>query len=190
MAITLSAADLRRLTTAELLELFHSLEAPGIQEMHGEYRASLLAQPYWLARATGWVSVATPFQRWLCKGFRPVDGSTGRGYNAFLQCDRVVLRYPMLTLMAPSRFDGQPAFQLVYRHFRSACGDVHMVDEVRRVAPGLYLGIGTLGFTAAQRRIPRPFLLEGPVAPYRRDVGRVRRNFAIGARELPAITGA
>lgn len=189
MAKTLSAGDLRRLSTDELLRLFRSLEAPGIQEMRGEYTASLLAQPYWLAQATGWAAVATPFQRWLCKGFRPVDGETGRGYNTFLQGNRVVQRYPMLTLLAPSRFDGRPAFQLIYRQFKSACGDVHMVDEVRRVAPGLYLGIGTLGFTRAQRRIPRPFLLEGPVAPYRRDIGRVRKNFAIGSRELPAISG-
>lgn len=190
MATVISAGDLRRLSTDELLQLFRALEAPDIPEMQGEYRASLLAQPNWLARATGWAAVANPFRRWLCKAFRPVDGSTGRGYNTFLQGSRVVLRYPMLTLMAPSRFDGRPAFQLIYRQFRSACGDVHMVDEVRRVAPGLYLGIGTWGFTEAQRRIPLPFVLEGPVAPYRRDVGRVRKDFAIGTRELPAITGA
>lgn len=190
MAGTLLTGDLRRLSTDELLQLFRTLEAPDLREMQGEYSASLLAQPYWLARATGWVSVATPFQRWLCKGFRPVDGDTGRGYNSFLQGDQVVLRYPMLTLLAPSRFDGQPAFQLVYRHFDSPCGDVHMVDEVRRVAPGIYLGIGTLGFTRAQRRIPRPFVLEGPVASYRGDIGRLRKNFVIGPRELPALSGA
>lgn len=185
-----SIGDLRRLSTNELLQLFRSLEAPDIAEMQGEYTASLLAQPHWLATAAGWVAVATPFQRWLCKAFRPVDGDTGRGYNTFLQGDRVVQRYPMLTLLAPSRFDGRPAYQLVYRHFESACGDVHMVDEVRRVTPGLYLGIGTYGFTTAQRRIPYPFVLEGPVAPYARDIGRVRKNFAIGPRELPAISGA
>lgn len=190
MTERLSIGDLRRLTTDELLQLFHSLEAPDIQEMQGEYRASLLAQPNWLAKATGWVAVTTPFQRWLCKGFRPVDGETGRGYNTFEQGGRVVHRYPMLTLLAPSRFDGKPAYQLVYRHFESLCGDVNMVDEVRRVAPGLYLGIGTWGFTKAQRHIPLPFVLEGPVAPYSRDIGRIRRNFAIGPRELPALSGA
>lgn len=190
MTKTLSTADLRRLSTDALLQLFTTLEAPDIPEMQGEYTASLLAQPNWLAKATGWAAVANPFRRWLCKAFRPVDGETGRGYNTFLQGDRVVQRYPMLTLLAPSRFDGQPAYQLVYRHFESPCGDVHMVDEVRRVAPGLYLGIGTWGFTRAQRRIPLPFVLEGPVAPYFRDIGRVRKNFAIGPRELPAISGA
>lgn len=188
MAKTLSTGDLRRLSTDELLQLFRSLEAPDIREMQGEYTASLLAQPNWLAKAAGWAAVANPFRSWLCKAFRPVDGETGRGYNTFLQGDRVVQRYPMLTLLAPSRFDGQPAYQLVYRYFKSACGDVHMVDEVRRVAPGLYLGIGTYGFTNAQRRIPYPFLLEGPVAPYRGDVGRERQNFAIGPRELPALS--
>lgn len=190
MANTLSAGDLRRLSTDELLQLFCTLEAPGIEEMQGEYTASLLAQPNWLATATGRAAVANPLRRWLCKAFRPVDGETGRGYNSFLQGGRVVQRYPMLTLLAPSRFDGRPAYQLIYRQFKSACGDVHMVDEVRRVASGLYLGIGTWGFTAAQRRIPLPFVLEGPVATYLRDIGRVRKNFQIGPRELPAISGA
>lgn len=189
MAKTLSALDLHHLSTDELLGLFKTLEAPDIQEMKGEYKASLLAQPNWRAKATGWAAVANPFRGWLCKAFRPVDGETGRGYNTFLQGDRVVQLYPMLTLMAPSRFDGQPAYQLVYRHFESACGDLHMVDEVRRIAPGLYLGIGTWGFTKAQRNIPLPFVLEGPVAPYCRDIGLVRKNFVIGPRELPATFG-
>ena len=93
-------------------------------------------------------------------------------------------------MFAPSRFDGQPAYQLVYRHFESLCGDVNMVDEVRRVVPGLYLGIGTWGFSKGQRHIPLPFLLEGPVAPYLCDIGRIRKNFVIGSRELPALSGA
>lgn len=188
MDATSAREELPGASTDDLLRLFARLEAPALEEMSGEYSARLLAQPNWLATATSWAAVATPVQRWLCKGFRPVDGETGRGYNTFLQGDRVVQRYPMLTLLAPSRFDSEPAFQLVYRHFESPCGDVHMVDEVRRVAPGLYLGIGTWGFTRAQRHIPRPFLLEGPVAPYRGDIGRERKNFAIGPRELPALS--
>jgi hypothetical protein len=93
----------------------------------------------------------------------------------------------MKTLIAPSRFDGRPAYQLVYRHFHSVCGSVRMVDEVRRVEPGVYLGIGTYGFTSAQRRISYPFLLQGPVAAYRGDIGRQRKGFVIGPQEIPAL---
>lgn len=190
MASTFSTRDLYRLSTSELLQLFSTLEAPTLQEMQGEYKAGLLKQPGLLARVSGWIAVANPLSRWQCKAFRPVDDNTGRGYNTFLQGGRIVQSYPMLTLLAPSRFDGQPAYQLVYRHFQSLCGDVNMVDEVRRVAPGLYLGIGTWGFTRAQRHTPLPFVLEGPVAPYRGDIGTPRKNFVIGSREIPAFSGA
>lgn len=187
MATDMSAGALRRLSTDELFRLFATLPAPDIGEMQGEYRARLLAQPHWLATMGGRGLLENPFMAWQCKAFRPVDASSGRGYNTFRLGGRTVQRYPMLTLVAPSRFDGRPAYQLVYRHFHSACGAVHMVDEVRRVAPGLYLGMGTWGFTDALRRIPWPFLLEGPQAPYRGDIGRERENFEIGARELPAL---
>lgn len=182
-----SAAELRRLSTDALTRLFVTLPAPGLGEMQGEYRARLLAQPHWLATVGGRVLLENPLAAWQCKAFRPVDADTGRGYNTFRQGGRIVQRYPMLTLVAPSRFDGRPAYQLVYRHFHSACGAVHMVDEVRRVAPGLYLGMGTWGFSDAQRRIPWPFVLEGPVAPYSGDFGRERDHFEIGRRELPAL---
>lgn len=182
-----SARDLEQLSTDELLALFATLEVPTLSEMQGEYAARLLAQPNRLAAVAGWVAVANPLRTWLCKAFRPVDGETGRGYNTFLQGNEVLQRYAMQTRLAPSRFDGKPAYQLLYRHFHSLCATVHMVDEVRRVAPGLYLGIGTYGFTAAQRRQPYPFLLQGPIAPYRGDIGRERRGFVPGPREIPAL---
>lgn len=183
----LSAAALRQYSTAELLQLFARLEAPAISEMNGEYAASLLAQPSWQATTLGQMALNNPMGSWLCKAFRPLDANSGRGYNSFRQRGKVVQRYPMQTLIAASRFDGRAAYQLVYRHFHSLCGAINMVDEVRRLAPGLYLGIGTWGFTRGQRHIPYPFLLEGPQATYRGDIGRARDNFFISRRELPAL---
>lgn len=49
-----------------------------------------------------------------------------------------------------------------------------MLDEVREVKPGLYLGLGTVGPFDALRNQPFPFLLRGP---YNR----------IDPREAPAI---
>lgn len=186
MSNPITATELERLSTPELVELFARLAPPAVTDMQGEYAARLLAQPNWLAGVVGRTLLDNSLQLWLCKAFRPVDDATGRGYNTFQQGQRVVQRFPMGTQLAPSRFDGKPAFQLIYRHFHSLCGTVHMVDEVRRVAPDLYLGLGTYGFTAAQRRIPYPFLLEGPQGPYRGDIGRPRIPFTPGSRELPA----
>lgn len=185
--MAIPADALLGLSTCDLLARFLTLEAPGLDEMQGEYAARLLAQPNRLATLAGQAVLSNPWRAWLCKAFRPVDASTGRGYNTFLEQGRIVQRYPMLTRLAPSRFDGRPAYQLVYRHFHSACASVHMVDEIRRLDTGLYLGIGTWGFTRAQRQIPYPFLLAGPGAPYRGDIGRERRHFQIGPREIPAL---
>lgn len=178
---------LEQCTTRELVTLFAGLEAPALAEMQGEYAARLLAQPNRLATVVGGVVLNNLWRQWQCKAFRPVDAETGRGYNTFRERGRIVQCYPMKTLIAPSRFDGKPAFQLVYRHYRSLCGSVHMVDEVRRAAPGVYLGFGTYGFTAGMRRIPYPFVLTGPQADYRGDIGHERKHFHPGARELPAL---
>jgi hypothetical protein len=40
-----------------------------------------------------------------------------------------------------------------------------MRDEIREVKPGLYLGLGTFGFTDGKRREAFPFFLTGPHAP-------------------------
>jgi hypothetical protein len=123
---------------------------------------------------------------WLCKAFRPVSEETGRGYNSFKLLGRVVQFFPMQTLIAPSRYDGNSAYQLVYQAYHSLCGYIHMVDEVRRISSDLYLGIGTWGFTNRQRHIALPFMLEGPAAPYRGDQGITRKGVVIN-QEIPAL---
>ena len=186
-AMTLSVDAIKQLSVEELLELFKTLEAPSIDEMNGEYAASLLRQPSVLAAISGWATVVNPLMPWLCKSFRPVDADTGRGYNTFKRLGRVVQMFPMQTLIAPSRYDGRSAYTLVYRAYHSLCGDINMVDEVRRLGEGLYLGMGTWGFSEGQRRVALPFLLQQTEDTYRGDIGKARRGFAISRRELPAL---
>lgn len=183
-----AAIDLPRLGFKDTLALFAKLDAPALADMNGEYAARLLSQPSWLATVIGQATVNNPLApgRWLCKSFRPVDHQVGRGYNTFQHLGRTVQRFPMQTLIAPSRYDGRPAYQLVYRAYHSMCGEIHMVDEVRRVGPDLFLGIGTWGFSDRQRRVPLPFMLRGPIAPYRGDIGRPRAGFDPRS-EIPAL---
>lgn len=172
----------------ELMALFAKSAAPTVQQMDGEFAARLLAQPSKLAQVIGNATVNNPLMpgHWLCKAFRPISGDRGRGYNAFAQLGRKVRRYPMETLIAPSRYDGRPAYTLVYASFRSMCGAINMVDEVRQVGPDLYLGIGTWGFSDAQRRMPLPFVLRGPASPYAGDIGTPKQGF--DARQaIPAL---
>ena len=183
-----SEAELSAMSCRELMALFAILPAPDMSEMDGEFAARLLAQPSTAAQLIGQLTVSNPLMpgRWQCKAFRPTSIDQGRGYNGFSQLGRHVQRYPMLTRLAPSRYDGRPAYTLVYAAFSSMCGAIHMVDEVRRVAPGLYLGIGTWGFSDAQRRVPLPFVLRGPVAAYAKDIGTPKPGFNPDA-EIPAL---
>lgn len=185
---SLSESDLLAMSVKELMALFARSSAPTVQQMNGEFAARLLTQPSKLAQVIGDITVNNPLMpgRWLCKAFRPVSGEHGRGYNAFAHLGRTVQRYPMQTLIAPSRYDGRPAYTLVYASFRSMCGAVNMVDEVRQVGPNLYLGIGTWGFNDAQRRIPLPFVLRGPIAPYAGDIGKQKKMFDV-RQAIPAL---
>jgi hypothetical protein len=182
--------DIHELSAEETLELFKTLECPTIGEMNGEYKGEQLRSPGVVSTVIATLFTNNPllFGKWLSKSFRPVDDACGRGYNSLMHFGRVTRRAPMRTLIAPSRFDGRPAYQLVSRAYHSICGFVHMVDEVRRLDAGRYIGIGTVGFTDAQRRIPLPFLLTGPIGPYGGDVGEERVGFDV-ASDLPVLAG-
>jgi hypothetical protein len=186
--INIETADLRSMKAKELMALFETLKAPDISEMKGEYSASMLPQVLPIFPIINALALYNPllFGRWLCKAFRPVDAKNGRGYNTFRHFGKTVQRFPMNTFIAPSRYDGKPAFQLVYRAYRSSCGFIHMVDEVRMVRENVYLGIGTYGFSDWQRNIPMPFLLIGPDAEYRGDIGKERGKYDLG-KEVPSL---
>lgn len=185
---TLTESDLLDMRFKDLMALFAKLPAPAMKTMDGEFSARLLAQPSALAQVIGNLTVNNPLMpgRWLCKAFKPLSAERGQGYNSFAHLGRKVQRYPMQTLIAPSRYDGRPAYTLVYAAFRSMCGAIHMVDEVRQVAPHLYLGIGTWGFTDTQRQVALPFVLRGPIAPYARHIGVARKGFDV-RQEIPAL---
>lgn len=172
--------DIKRRSTKEVVELFLTLEAPTMEEMDGEFESALLKQPSLLAEISsmGFSNLVWP-GTWLGKGFRPIEETEGRGYNVFSYQGKIVQRFAMQTLIAPSRFDSKPSYQLVYRAYHSVPAMIHMVDEVRRLEPGVYIGIGTYGFIEAQRRIPYPFLLQGPAEPYRGDIGHKRKGFKL-----------
>lgn len=160
--------DLKRLDSYELIALFTTLEAPTLQDMTGDFRATVLRQPHRLLDAGSVALLGTPGGRWLSKGFRPTGPDHGRGYNSFSVFGRLVQRYPMATRIAPSRYDGRDAYQLRYAAYSSLLGRLDMVDEVRRIDANRYLGIGSSG---PMRRLPMPFLLEGPSGAYIGDIG-------------------
>jgi hypothetical protein len=163
-----AARDLTGLSHVDLLVRFAGLEPPSLSEMDGEFAATLLDQGSRLKAlvAAGFINAPG---RWLCKAFRPVTESEGRGYNGFRGMFGAVRRhFSMRTFVGTSTFDGRPSYILDYSPYNWGLMRT-MRDEVRRVAPGVYLGIGRVGANARLRAEPFPFLLEGPVAPFADD---------------------
>lgn len=158
-----TANELLRLSYADACGLFRSLPAPTVAEMRGEYRAELLDQGrpayLWLAL---WVVHLKGL--WIAKAFTPESADGGHGYNVFVIGGRVVRGTRMRTHVGPSRYDGQPSYHLDYSAYKGGLLGT-MRDEIRKVADGLYLGMGAVGYTRWMRR-PSPFILEGPVAPF------------------------
>ena len=170
----ITSLDLHMMTRDELVALYHELDAPPFEQMHGEFVARLLDQ----GDARGYLLSAFVLNikgRWLCKAFEPRGPSHGHGYNTLMTPKGVKRTARMGTRLGPSKLSGdtKDAFHLEYADFnsfrRGGAGGalLHtMFDEVRKISDGLYLGIGRAGFTEKARAELHPFTLEGPVAPF------------------------
>ncbi len=173
-AKNVTALDLHMMPQDELIALYHELEAPPFEEMRGEFAARLLDQGD--ARAYLLSAFALNVKgRWLCKAFEPTGPTHGHGYNSFMTPRGVKRSARMRTRLGPSKIpgDAKDAFHLEYADLNSfqrggpGGALLHtMFDEVRKVGPRLYLGIGRTGFTQKARAELHPFALEGPVAQF------------------------
>lgn len=159
-----TAARLRTLPLAEVLEVFRGLEAPTVAELDGEYAALLLDHGSATMNLVSFLATNVP-ERWLCKAFRPVGPNEGEGHNTFQGARGTRRRYRSRTYVAPSRVDGRPSLFLEYAPFNRGLMK-SMVDELRRLAPGVYLGVGRVTRPRAFAKRLYPFVLEGPIAPF------------------------
>jgi hypothetical protein len=158
---------LKKSSPEEVLSLFKTLAAPDFSEMDGEYEATLTNHGNVIINMISKISVNNPIiGSWLCKAFTPSPNNISYGYNSFLKNGTIRRIYPMKTEIANSRYDNKPIFQLTYGYYVHMLGKVNMVDEIRKLEDGLYLGIGTYGFTNKQRMIPLPFILRGPIGKF------------------------
>lgn len=150
----------------ELIALYRSLEAPTMEELRGEYRATILDLGSRAGDVFGRCLVNLP-GRWWGKAFRPTGANEGEGYNRFHRFGRIVRKLRMRTFVGPSRIAEGMAYHLDYSAFLSPPHPIAtMWDELRKLDDAHYLGLGRLGFTARQRRFLMPFLLEGPPEPF------------------------
>jgi hypothetical protein len=151
--------DLVFLEDAELRPLYETAKVPALADLDGPLRGRMLAVPALpdvvTALPRAWARTGS--FPWRGKTFTPRTSATGEGINRVVS-DRVSL-FRFTTRIAPSRHDGKPALELDYDH-RGNPGFIRRIeDEVRTIAPGLWLGQAWLR-TSSRKHFVLWFALE------------------------------
>ena len=153
---TLDLSGLRRLSFQELERLYRSGKRPSaISDLDGDATGAMLAwrSPRsgplaWLLRTFGSSSVFP----WKGKSFKSENNQLGEGINRISLVGKRQW-FPFRTRFAASFLDGRPTFVLDYDLPGNPPLIRQIVDEVREVAPGLYMGPAALKLRAQPRLI-------------------------------------
>ncbi len=162
------------LTRDEVLEFWGASPAVEMSELYGEYKGLIPnAGDEERQKSTAEVmyNEAGPLGYWLGKAYTPLSHTKGDGYNCWRRPDGSVERYMRFaTEMGTSLIDGKPALLMhygAYRHrFIPADKENALVDEIRKLADGVYLGVGTSRMPDGSRTAPGHFVLIGPTGKY------------------------
>lgn len=142
--------------------LWKTLPAADLAELNGHYQGivSNAGDHQRQARTSGFMyDENSPRGYWLGKAYRPLTETEGEGYNRWRFADRTIVRNGRFaTRMGPSLIDGQPSYLMDYGAFN----DTTLVDEIRRLDEGVYLGVGTTATEDGGRSAPGHFALVGP----------------------------
>ncbi|HSQ66197.1 MAG TPA: hypothetical protein VLM85_23405 [Polyangiaceae bacterium] len=139
--------DLARMDDAELARLYAAGGVPDhLRALDGDLRGRMLAVKLLdrgpIARAIAAFSSGRKFP-WAGKSFTSDDATHGKGINRIRLWGRHRL-FPFETSIGKSVIDGAPAVVLDYDLVDNPAAIRAMHDEVREVAPGLFLGPGCL----------------------------------------------
>ena len=143
-AKALDLTTLRRMSFKELDALYRAGKRPfGLSDLDGDAIGAMLA---WRTPATGplaWLlrsfGASTAFP-WDGKTFQSQTSETGEGINRVFGDRKPSRWFRFATRIEPSRAGAFDAFQLDYDNPGNPFFIRAIKDEIRRVAPGLYLG--------------------------------------------------
>ena len=143
----LNINDLRRMSFDELKQLYRQAKRPAaISDLDGDAIGAMLAwrSPQrgpvaWFLRTFGASSVFP----WEGKSFRSDGRDAGEGINRINLFGKRRW-FPFATRFDASFLDGQPTFVLDYGSRSNPPLINQIVDEVREVSPGLYMGPAAL----------------------------------------------
>jgi len=124
-----------------LRRLYRSATLPKLAEVRGDLRGRMLAlasgAPNLLTKVAHTLA-STDWFPWRGKSFMPQSADRGEGINRVIS-DRWKL-YRFETFVGPSLEDGRDAIQLDYDHKENPFFIRVIKDEIRELAPGLWLG--------------------------------------------------
>lgn len=144
---SLTAEDLRLLTTAELMDLFLKGHTPEtLEAIEGDPRGVGIGMHMmagsWFDR---WLRKRVAKDRfvWHGKSFRMKSVTEGWGFNRVGRGPLVAI-FPFKTSIGPSVIDDKRSVIVDYNVPRNPWWERLTWDELREVAPGIYLGMTTL----------------------------------------------
>jgi len=158
-------ADIKKLSKADVFQLYYAASAPSFREFNGEYTAATVDVGIMATSAGYYTHTFFGPGHWEGKAFYPFEQNKGYGYNIFKDAAGKIYRTrKMDTEIGPSEHDGKPAFKLNYGAYNS--GTVHsMRDELRKINGNLYLGLGYMAMGGGKIN-PAPFVVIGPAKPW------------------------
>ena len=166
-----TAEKVIELTRDEILELWGECPAVDMAELNGEYTGLIPNAGNEEAQkrtAAVMYNEEGPLGYWLGKAYTPLSKTKGDGYNMWRRPGGKVERYMRFaTEMGTSLIDGKSSFMMyygAYRHrFVPEGKENALVDEIRKLADGIYLGVGTSELPDGSRTPPGHFALVGPI---------------------------
>lgn len=159
-----------------VIEMWRESPAVEMAELCGEYKGLVPnAGDVERQKSTASVMYNDAFLgHWLGKSYYPLSHKRGDGYNRYRQADGTIRRFMRFaTEMGTSRVDGKPALMMYYGAYRPTYAyrmnympetmENTLVDEIRKLEDGVYLGVGTIDMPDGTRTEPGHFVLMGPV---------------------------
>jgi hypothetical protein len=123
-----------------LQRLYEGAAVPELEEVAGDCKGRMLAWPIVRGPAAQLIRLAGSWDGfpWRGKSFTPLGSDGGEGINRVVS-DRWKL-FRFTTFVGPSRAGHFDAVQLDYDHADNPFFIRAIKDEIREIAPGLYLG--------------------------------------------------
>lgn len=163
-----TVADIKKLSKAQIMQLFYAAGAPEFSEMKGEYKSYQFSNGSLGPAVLFYAHKLMGPGHWEGKAFLPVEERKGWGYNLWTVRkggrDTIVRTMKMDTFLDKSRFDDKDSFHLVYKAYNQGRNHT-MRDEIRKINDRLFIGLGCLEWNLDTLN-PAEFLLYGEPGPW------------------------